>query len=135
MSHALRWKTKKSPQVLWFVWAADLLFILSGSLAPGPLLNSVPLDIIPLGDKSVHFLAYALFALVPAVAAARTFAVLISTGLMATLGLVLEFGQKWVPGRSFDLADFAANVLGLIAGLSTGFLIRKRRGTVKTVGN
>ena len=36
---------------------------------------------------------------------------------MVFLGVALEFAQRLVPSRSFEIADMVANALGVLAGI------------------
>ena len=65
-------------------------------------------------DKAEHVAAYAALAFVGTVAVRRPHRLLV-LGL-AILGFLLELGQLLVPGRSFDLLDVSANLLGAAAG-------------------
>ena len=42
---------------------------------------------------------------------------------MIVLGVLLDFAQKFIPGRDFDWADIAANTVGVFAGLAVGRVI------------
>jgi len=43
------------------------------------------------------------------------------------MGAVLELGQHFVPGRTPELGDAAANSLGVLAGLVVAGLYRRAR--------
>jgi VanZ family protein len=67
-------------------------------------------------DKVGHFLAYvvmAVLALVSFEGRRRIAAVL----LTVVVGVLLEWGQGFVPGRLSNLADGVTNILGLAAGV------------------
>jgi VanZ family protein len=79
---------------------------------------------LPISDKVLHFSGYALLALLPAIHERfRTAALLAAT--LAAMGVLLEFTQKHVQGRSFEVADMAANAAGLLCGLIAGFAWRR----------
>ena len=78
---------------------------------------------LPFRDKAIHFVEYAVLGWLCAGAAARSwpsaaawrtaaFAVFVS----ALWGLSDEIHQALVPGRSAELADVAADVLGSVVG-------------------
>ncbi len=87
-----------------------------GELLPGnsPILQAVAAAHI--SDKILHSGAYCLLALVPVFAFRRNIALISVLGL-AVMGGALELLQQLVPGRSCDIADEAANVAGLLAGM------------------
>ena len=79
------------------------------SLAPAQALPALDVS-----DKAEHAAAYAVLAFLGTVAVPRPHRLLV-IGL-ALLGLALELGQLRVPGRSFDLLDAVANVVGAATG-------------------
>ena len=44
---------------------------------------------------------------------------------MILLGVALEFGQKLVPGREFEVRDKFINGAGALVGIAVGFLGRR----------
>lgn len=77
---------------------------------------------VPHLDKLVHLMLYAVLGLLLARALRQRGTVTRSAILSAALGMALfaaadEWHQSWVPGRSADLADWAADVVGGVAGL------------------
>jgi VanZ family protein len=44
--------------------------------------------------------------------------------IAVAMGILLEFGQLYSPGRSFDTHDMLADVVGIITGAATGLLLR-----------
>jgi len=117
--------TRRRRRVLWLVWWLDFSFVVAGSLLPGALLGRMHLNSAHLSDKWIHFCGYALLAALPVSAAAGRLRVLVGIVCLAVLGLVLEFAQRLVPGRTYDSGDFVANVLGLLTGVAAGLLARK----------
>lgn len=99
---------------LWLrAWLAMLALTVVVSMLPMP---DVPVDIAH-GDKIEHFVGYALLAAYAAMlfearrARARAYAAVVA------LGVAIEGLQTLVPWRSGgDLADMAANLLGVAAG-------------------
>ena len=74
-------------------------------------------------DKALHSIAYMSLAFLPALhERCRRFAY-IAPGLVA-LGVLLEFGQLWSPGRSFEIGDMLADAAGVIVGASIGLWAR-----------
>lgn len=107
-------------------WAA-LIFALSASSAPPGA--SMPLLEVPGADKLAHAALYAvLAALLRAAAARRREAVAVA----AAYGVTDELHQAFVPRRSPDPLDWAADLAGALAGALlvgplVGFLRRRRR--------
>ncbi len=44
---------------------------------------------------------------------------------MILLGVALEFGQKLVPGRAFEIRDMFINGFGVLTGIAIGILSRR----------
>jgi len=119
----LRWL----PPILWG------LVILILSLMPGGQGNMMLFG-IPHFDKVGHFGMYAVWTLLffraiqgnPGLSPKRSF--WISALVGALTGAVLEFGQYFMgQGRSFELADMAANAFGALVGAYVGkFLFSKK---------
>jgi VanZ family protein len=105
---------------LGWLYAGLIAFL---SLAPAP-----PETGYPYGDKVGHFLAYALlmvwFArLYPARRARFAYAL-----LWLAYGIGLEFAQQASGYRSFELADMAANALGIAAGAAAALILPRASG-------
>ena len=79
----------------------------------------------PLADKVGHFLAYAAVTWIGAMAASTTRRGLYLGLVMLALGIVLEFAQAYVPGRTPEMLDGAANMLGVMAGLGLAYRLRR----------
>lgn len=112
-------------RILFAFWIVDLCFVVAGSLLPGEVLMRLSPD--SMSDKSIHFASYAVLAAPPVILVAGRLRVVATAVLMTLLGLVLEVAQRMVPGRSFDLGDFTANNLGILAGVAAGLLLRGLR--------
>jgi hypothetical protein len=80
------------------------------------LIPSPPTIQIESGDKLGHALAYASvmawFAQVYQTPSRRW----LTAGLLACLGVALEFAQEWTGFRTFSYADMAAGSLGILVG-------------------
>ena len=108
--------------------------ILAASLLPASSFGSMSIDTILPIDKIVHFTFYFGFVIL-------WFLALLSSTLRARLsvlfigiflGIFMEFLQLQMRvGRSFDIADIAANSLGAICGLWLAPLISRKLPLVK----
>ena len=91
------------------MWA---LLILAATSVPG---ESVPATGIAGIDKVVHFLLYAVLGALTAralPAARRVRHVVLSLLAISAFAALDEWHQQIIPGRSADLADWAADVTG-----------------------
>lgn len=105
MSARLR---KWGPALLW----AAIIFALSSR-------PTLPVSLSHGSDKLAHYLAYAVLGglAARAVPAGRRFA-LIAILLGVAYGASDELHQHFVPGRSVEFADWIADSLGVLAGVS-----------------
>lgn len=105
-----------------------LIWMLSSQALTIALIESVPLQ-----DKGVHFLEYGALGFFMAHAAhvswpGRPRRYLIAAWLSLGLGLVDELHQVYVPGRSGDAADLAADALGIMLAVLVYSLVRQLLG-------
>ena len=96
------------------VWATAILV---GSVMPS---LELPSPTFTFQDKLVHAVAYAVLAALCTLSIPRLRripAALRSIVLAMTYGILLEIIQGlFIPGRSFDLLDIAANAVGAVLG-------------------
>ncbi len=110
--------------ILRIAWLICLVAVIVGSLLPAESAPMRALDKLAINDKVQHLLAYALLAFLPAIhERRRTVALLIF--LAPTLGVFLEYGQLYSPGRSFDVRDMLANAAGVGIGAAIGLALRR----------
>jgi VanZ family protein len=113
------------------LWTAAILTVCVGELVPG---GSAPLtwvDSLGFSDKVEHFTAYFGLAVIPVLGFESRRGILAALS-MIVLGVLLDFAQKFIPGRDFDWADIAANTVGVFAGLAVGrviLLVLRRRNS------
>ncbi len=110
-----------------FYVAAMAVAILS--LAPGGALPPVSLD-----DKIEHVLAYAALGLLGVATARSATEVLRTVCGLIVLGIVLEFLQAFSPGRSPELADALADIIGTAIGGGGVVILRRIRVAVLARG-
>jgi VanZ family protein len=93
-------------------WLASVLFVVVMSLLPR---SEVPE--LNLSDKFEHFAAYTGVALLGGLCVrSRLWKFALIPVAAIALGVVLEFLQLYVPGRSLEAADALANAAGAASG-------------------
>jgi VanZ family protein len=98
---------RRAGLALGWAWVAAVVYL---SLTPSP-----PTMGVEGGDKLGHFIAYAVLAYWFCRFYFHRARLAYLLGFVA-LGVALEFGQRATGYRSFELADMAANTLGVAAG-------------------
>ena len=102
------------PAILW------TLFIASSCLLPAAAFRSFSFDALLELDKIIHFVLYAVFVLLWALAirdiSVKQKIVLLLIGV--TYGILIEVLQSTMAlGRSYDIADIVSNIIGCIIGI------------------
>jgi len=99
------------------LWGGFLFLLTSWPNPPSITAGGFPLD------KLTHFLLYAVEAFLlsraiawPGPRALTGWRVVAVIGTMALWGALDEVHQEWIPGRTMDSADFAADVAGATVG-------------------
>jgi hypothetical protein len=92
---------KRPLVILWIVLLASVMW---GELLPSDSAPIVLLSATDMGDKLLHYIAYAVLVLMPAVVFGRRGVVFSAVGT-ELLGIVLELLQQLVPGRTCEPAD------------------------------
>lgn len=105
------------------LWAAGTLIILILSLLPKDMMVPEP----PFSDKIAHFLAYGAVTWVGAMAASSTRRRVYLGLAMLALGILLEFAQAFVPGRTPEMLDGVANLGGVAGGILIAQWQRRRQ--------
>lgn len=91
---------------------AAIILLVVGSLTPAQHVPAVTVQ-----DKVLHFVAYAVVAILAMLSIRSPRHRMIGLAALVLLGIALELAQVFVPGRSFDLWDLAANGGGVLIGL------------------
>lgn len=100
-----------------------LIWCLSWPAIAVLLLTPLPFGFISRSDLLGHFLLFWVMT-VTVVSFARTGAQIVALAALAiAYGVALEYGQAYVPNRTFDVADAIANVVGGIAGCLSALAI------------
>ena len=81
-------------------------------------------------DLAYHALAYLWLSLLPFFVFWDRKRGLVCALLMIPLGIALEFGQTFVPGRNFSVFDIIANSVGTILGVMCGKYGRSAIGNI-----
>jgi VanZ family protein len=77
---------------------------------------------LPVNQKVLHFCGYSWLALLALLTVKRrSLAVMVALS-MILLGVALEFGQRLVPGRAFEIRDMFINGFGVLTGIAIGIL-------------
>jgi VanZ family protein len=95
------------------VWAGSICFVIFYSLTPRV---EFPVDFWE-ADKFYHFIAYGWLSILPMTGYSQRKLAVNASLSMIILGILLEIGQLYVPGRMFSVADITANTLGVILGI------------------
>lgn len=93
------------------LWLAALVVVVAASLAPAAVAARIPLATAHLTDKDAHFVGYVLLAFFPVLACRRAAIGVLLAAAAVPLGVALEFAQRLIPGRSFEVGDMLADTL------------------------
>lgn len=104
------------------LFVSGVVAVMIGSLLPASSPVMTVVGKLPLTDKALHFTAYLALATIAALARPGFRAALWYAIGLALLGAVLELAQGLVPGRTPELGDEGANVLGCACGIVLGRL-------------
>jgi VanZ family protein len=104
------------------IWSLSVVLVVTGSLLPAgsPIIRAV--GMLPVSEKVLHFCIYTWLALLSLIIVRRRPIALLVAFAMVLLGVTLEFGQKLVPGRAFELRDMFVNSLGVLTGVLLGII-------------
>ncbi len=120
------WRT-----LAFLLWVLAVCIDVIGSLSPHTSVVMKVVARLPVSDKVLHFSAYVLLAGLATLGLNQTMTALLSAGSMALLGLLLELGQYFVPGRTPEIADELANCLGVVCGIALAFPFRRLRSVLQ----
>ncbi len=80
-------------------------------------------DLPPVDDKLAHFATYLVLSSLPLSFCSGQRGLALVAALTLLLGAALEYAQSFVPGRSFELADIAANSVGTLTGYAVAAML------------
>jgi len=107
------------------LWVVLICCVTVGSLLPARSPVIVVIGRLHISLKVLHYCAYTSLALIALVAMRRRSAAVLAALAMILLGVVLEFGQKLVQGRSCEIRDMVINGVGVLTGIAIGIFSRR----------
>ena len=115
------------PKVRRFVilasWAILICCVVIGSLSPAASPLMVEIGRLRINDKVMHFCAYLILSLLPVIGFRDRRKGIVAGLSMFLLGILMEAGQHFSPGRAVELGDILANGAGVSCGVSFACLI------------
>jgi VanZ family protein len=105
-------------------WAVLICCVVVGSLLPAASPVMAAVGRLRINDKVMHFCAYLALSLLPVVGFKDRRAGLKAGLSMFLLGVLMEAGQHFSPGRAVELGDVLANGAGVSCGALLGLPIR-----------
>lgn len=102
------------------LWAVLILCVIVGSLSPGGSPVVAAVGRLHVNDKVMHFCAYLALALLPVIGFQDRRTGLKAGLSMFVLGVAMEAGQHFSPGRAVELGDVLANGAGVSCGALLG---------------
>jgi VanZ family protein len=115
--------TNKRAVILAF-WAVLICCVVVGSLLPAASPVMVAVGRLHVSDKVLHFCAYLALSLLPVIGFRDRRRGLMAGLSMFLLGILMEAGQHFSPGRAVELGDVIANGAGVSCGTLLGLPIR-----------
>jgi VanZ family protein len=106
------------------VWAVLICCVVVGSLLPAASPVMVAVGRLHINDKVQHFGAYLVLSFLPVIGFRDRRRGLMAGISMFLLGILMEAGQHFSPGRAVELGDVVANGAGVSCGTLLGLPIR-----------
>ena len=106
------------------VWAVLICCVVIGSLLPAASPVIVDISRLQISDKVLHFCAYLALSFLPVIGFRDRRRGLMAGLSMFLLGILMEAGQHFSPGRAVELGDVVANGVGVSCGTLLGLPIR-----------
>ena len=105
-------------------WAVLICCVVVGSLSPAASPLMVDIGRLHINDKVMHFCAYLALSLLPVIVFRDRRRGIVAGLSMFLLGVLMEAGQHFSPGRAVELGDVLANGAGVSCGALLGQPIR-----------
>ena len=106
------------------LWSMLIVCVVIGSLLPAKSPVMAAIGSLHINDKAMHFCAYLALASVPVIGFRDRRRGIVAALSMFVLGVLLEGGQHFSPGRAVELGDVIANGAGVGCGALLGLPIR-----------
>jgi VanZ family protein len=106
------------------LWAVLLGCVIIGSLLPAASPVMVDVGRLHFNDKVMHFGAYLALSVLPVIGFRDRRRGIVAGLSMFVLGILMEAGQHFSPGRAVELGDVVANGAGVSCGALLGLPIR-----------
>ena len=106
------------------LWAVLLGCVIIGSLLPAASPVMVDIGRLHVNDKVMHFCAYLALSFLPVIGFRDRRRGIVVGLSMFVLGILMEAGQHFSPGRAVELGDVLANGAGVSCGALLGLPIR-----------
>jgi hypothetical protein len=106
------------------MWAVLICCVVIGSLLPAASPIMVAIGRLHIWDKLQHFGAYLALSFLPVIGFRDRRRGLMAGLSMFLLGVLMEAGQHFSPGRAVELGDVVANGVGVGCGTLLGLPIR-----------
>ena len=103
--------------VVMVLWAVLICCVIIGSLLPATSPVMVDIGRLHINDKVLHFCGYVALSLLPVIGFRDRKRGIVAGLSMFILGLLLEDGQRFSPGRAVELGDVIANGAGVSCGV------------------
>jgi hypothetical protein len=111
----LREQNKRT--VILVLWAVLICCVVIGSLLPATSPLLVDIGGLHINDKALHFCAYVALSLLPVIGFRDRKRGIVAGLSMFLLGLLLEDGQHFSPGRAVEFGDVIADGAGVSCGV------------------
>ena len=106
------------------LWAALIGCVVIGELLPAASPVMVAVGRLNISDKVLHFCAYLALSWLPVIGFRVRRGGIVAGLSMFVLGVLLEGGQHFSPGRAVELGDVLANGAGVSCGTLLGLPFR-----------
>ena len=103
--------------VILVLWVVLICCVVVGSLLPAASPVMVAVGRLHISDKVLHFCAYVALSLLPVIGFPDRRRGIVAGVSMFVLGVLLEGGQHFSPGRAVELGDVIANGAGVSCGV------------------